>query len=233
MEHVRADSHQHLRQLLAAMDLSVPTKMQDRENYHVEMFCAAHLLSTLPEARLSFPLVLNHRDRPDFELALATVDVGIEHTQAVPENVARAQAMRDEGLGGDTYFEPHAEPGEPRKSAKRLRKEIEDDEPSDGWVGDGSPLWARVILEGVRQKVAKAQKPGFHRFPLNWLLIYDNWPNPGVKVEKAALLLAPLLLADRSFDTFDNIFVIRGDRMVEFSATATAAYNVVGPRAGV
>lgn len=227
MEILRANSYAQFRERLTALDIGVPEKLRDRKNEHVELYCAAHLLATLPESRFAFPLSLYHLDRPDFRLDLGGDVVGIEHTEAVPENVAHAQSMRDDGAGSDTFFEPYAEPGEAKRSAKKLLEEIDADEAGDGWVGDGSQMWVDVILQVVRKKLSKAS--GFTRYQSNWLLIYDNWPNPGVRVEKAAPHLAPLLRSAGAFNTFDRIFVIRGDRLVEYTENSTEVHDIVSP----
>lgn len=129
-----ANTPTELKARLAELDIDVPPRSEGRTNHHTERYCIAHLLATLPIERLSFPLTLTHSDKPDFVLAMAGGDIGIEHTEAVPENVARADFLRaKQGLGPDVYFTPHAIPGEPRKTAAQLRDEIEADAPGCGW----------------------------------------------------------------------------------------------------
>lgn len=97
---LRADTPAELRVGLAELDIDVPPRSEGRRNYHAERYCIAHVLATLPFDRLSFPLTLTHSDKPNFLLAMPGADVGIEHTEAVPENIARADFLRQrEGLG--------------------------------------------------------------------------------------------------------------------------------------
>ncbi len=106
---LRADTPAELRVGLAELDIDVPPRSEGRRNHHAERYCIAQVLATLPFARFSFPLTLTHSDKPDFLLAMPGTDVGIEHTEAVPENIARADFLRQrEGLGPDVYFTPHA-----------------------------------------------------------------------------------------------------------------------------
>lgn len=209
-----ATTAEQLRVELAQLDIDVPERSAGRRNHHAERYCIAHLLATLPASRLSFPLTLVHDDKPDFVLSMPSGSVGIEQTEAVPENVARAQFLREKGSGSDVYFTPHATPGEPRKTAAELRQEIEVDEPGDGWVGNSAEReWAAAIVHYVQEKIPKATAPGFVRHPENWLMVYDNWPLPHINFAKAAALLYSLLIDINAFTVFDAIFVLHDSRI--------------------
>lgn len=215
---LQADTPAELKTKLAALDIEVPARAEGRRSSQVERYCIAHLLATLPAERLSFPLTLTHRDRPDFLLAMPDgSDVGIEHTEAVPENVAHAQVLRGKGAGPDVYFIPHAAPGEPRKTAAELRSEIEVDASGGAWVGDSPEReWAAAISHYAKGKLPKATADGFVRYRANWLIVYDNWPLPSVDYAKAANYLAPLLREMGAYTVFDAIFVHDDSYMCEF-----------------
>jgi hypothetical protein len=213
---LRASTTEELKSGLAQLDIDVPDRSEGRSNHHTERYCIAHLLATLPETRLSFPLTLTHSDRPDFVLSMPKGDVGIEHTEAVPENVARAQFLRGKGFGPVVYFTPHATPGEPRKTAAELRQEIESDEAGDGWAGDSAEReWAAAMAHYVKEKMTKATVDGFAHHAANWLLVYDNWPLPNIKFAKAASLLHQLLIELSTLTVFDTIFVLNDAQMCE------------------
>ncbi len=214
---LRADTLGELRVKLAELNIDVPARSEGRRNHHAERYCIAHLLATLPAERLSFPLTLIHSDKPDFVLAMSGSEVGIEHTEAVPENVARASFLREKGLGPGIYFIPHAMPGEPRKTADELRHEINADNPGSGWCGDSPEQeWAAAMAHYVKDKMPKAKADGFVRYSANWLIIYDNWPLPAIDYDKAAKYLAPLLTEMDVFSVFDAIFVLNDSHMGEF-----------------
>jgi len=148
---------------------------------------------------------------------MASIEVGIEHTEAVPENVAWADSLREKGLGPDVYFTPHATPGESLKTANELRHEIEADEPDSGWCGDSPEReWAAAIAHDVNKKITKATADGFVRCPANWLIVYDNWPLPVIDNSKAASYLALLLAEMDAFSVFDAIFVHDDSHLCEF-----------------
>lgn len=216
---------------LAALDIDVPSRSEGRQTVQVERYSVAHLLATLPIELLSFPLKLTHGDRPDFVLEMGGCDVGIEHTEAVPENVARAQAMRECGLGPDAYFTPRALPGEPRKTSDELRREIKADRPGAGWYGDSPEReWAAAIAYYIKAKLPKVLAKGFLRYPVNWLIVYDGWPLPAVNYGKAASYLSALLMDMDVFSVFDAIFVHDDSRMCEFHE-APIIHTLVKPSA--
>lgn len=215
---LRANTAAELRARLVELDIDVPMRSAGRRNYHAERYCIAHLLATLPTEQLSFPLTLTHSDKPDFLLAMPGGDVGGEHTEAVPENIAHADFLREkEGLGPDVYLTPRTTPAEPRKTAAQLRSEIEADAPGCGWDGDSPEReWAAAMAHFVTEKIPKVMANGFVRYPANWLIVYDNWPLPAVNYTKAASYLAPLLADMDVFSVFDAIFVHNDSRMCEF-----------------
>ncbi|GAO24348.1 hypothetical protein ALISP_4168 [Alicycliphilus sp. B1] len=227
---LRANTPTELRARLAELDIDVPPRSEGRTNHHAERYCIAHLLATLPIERLSFPLTLTHADKPDFVLAMAGSEVGIEHTEAVPENVARADFLRaKQGLGPDVYFTPHAMPGEPRKTAAQLRSEIEADAPGCGWEGDSPEReWAAAMAHYVKEKMPKATADGFVRYPTNWLIVYDNWPLPAINYTRAASYLATILVGLGAFTVFDAIFVHNDSQMCEFRG-APIIHTLVKP----
>lgn len=229
---LRANTPTDLKIGLAELDIDVPPRSEGRTNRHAERYCIAHLLATLPIERLSFPLALTHSDKPDFVLAMAGGDVGIEHTEAVPENVARADFLRaKQDLGPDVYFMPHAVPGEPRKTAAQLHSEIEADTPGCGWVGDSAEReWAAAMAHCVGEKIPKVSAKGFVRYRTNWLIVYDNWPLPSVRYGQAASHLAPILMDLGAFSVFDAIFVHSDSQLCEFR-DASIIHALVKPGA--
>lgn len=200
----------------------MPRRSKGRTKEHVERYAAVRLLVTLSPSRLDFPLRLTHRtpphDRPDFLLEMGARSIGIEHTEAVPQNEAHASFLREQGNGPETFFIPHTLPGEPRKSKQQLLEEIELDDPSDGWAGDSPEReWADAMAQSISAKVTGLSAPGFERFQEDWLLIYDNWPLPHVDPERAADFLFATLQQGAALNSFDWIFVVNDHNLWEFS----------------
>jgi len=170
---LQAYSDSELFSVLSNIDVSVPRRSGGRTKEHTERYAISYLLSTLAgKGRLSYPLCLIWRERPDFLLTLGAMQIGIEHTEAVPQNEAHKTVLREKGNGADVFFISHHQPGETKKSVKDLVEEIEANQPGDGWVGDSVETeWADAMFHFIERKVAKLRKDEFERFEQDWLLI--------------------------------------------------------------
>ena len=211
-----AGNADELKSMLGCLNIDVPQRSKARKTHHPELYCIAHFLATLPVSRFLFPLTLTHPERPDFALEMQNVLIGIEHTEAVPENAAHADSLRGKGLGPDWYFISPAIPGEASKTRATLINEINSNEAGDGWVGNSAEKkWAEAMAHYVKAKLLKATANGFTRFPTNWLVVYDNWPLPPINFANAAPLLRSLLNEMKAFDTFDAVFILDDSQMCE------------------
>lgn len=194
--------------ILQKEDVDVPLRTEGRTTEHTENYAICFLLSTLAQQdRLNYPLSLTHIDRPDFVLSFANKNIGIEHTEAVPQNEAAKDALREQGVGPDMHFLSRAFPGEKRRKSKQLKKEIEADAMTDGWSGNQPEHgWADAMKFFVDEKLQKLHKDGFVKHEENWLLIYDNWPLPSINRELAVSYFQ-MNLAGQKVD-FDRIYVV-------------------------
>ena len=228
---LHAKTEKELNAKLAALDLSVLRRSKGRKKRQVERSHAAHLLSTLPSQRLSFPLTLEHRDRPDFLLTMGKCSIGIEHTEAVPQNEAHASVLRDKlPCTHDVYFISRVVPGEQKKPSKQLIEEICGDKPGPPWEGDSVEReWAEAMAYFAVNKLNKAKAQGFQKFERNWLLIYDNWPLPMVDVSKASKTLSKLDSMRDVMTEFDSIFVMNDIKLWELSQRKNFVYDIIDP----
>lgn len=173
-----------------------------------------HLLSTLAnEKDLSFPISVNHRDRPDFLIHAGKSKVGIEVTEAVSERYAAYMALAEREFP-NVFLEPaHFRWSEPKLTVEEMRGLLRQSQlTSNGWAGDDPEKeWALFIQSVVDAKLIKLARPEFEKLNQNWLSIYDNLPLPNINLEKALTFLRPLLedrwLRDPSFDV---LFVEHG-----------------------
>lgn len=223
-----ANNESELLNALRKIDVQVPLRSEGRTTENVERYAIVHLLSTLAkESAITYPVTLVHRDKPDFLFSMSQKRIGIEHTEAVPQNEAQKAFLREKGHGPDVHFVSRHKPGESEKKAKQLIKEIDADEAGDGWVGDSVELeWADAINHFVLEKKIKIAKDGFDRYDENWLLVYDNWPLPAVNREKAARILLPVLLDGGGFEEFNLIFAMSDKHLVEFSSAGVVLHEV-------
>lgn len=214
---LKADSDSELLSVLADIDISVPGSKSRTAKYK-EQHAIAYLLSTLlGKDRISYPLNLIKREGPDFLLTSNGVQIGIEHTEAVPENEAHKDALRKKGNGPDAYFIQLHHPGERKKSKKELTAEIKANPLGDGWRGDKPEReWAGAIIHFIDKKVKSMHKDGFERFEQNWLLIYDNWiPRPNLY--KAVSFLQERVIEQKALCKFERLYVLNDRYLCEFN----------------
>lgn len=223
-----ANNQSELIAILAKKDISVPKRTEGRTKEHTETYAIAYLLSTLAcTDLLNYPICLTHRDRPDFLLSCGERKIGIEHAEVVAQNEAHKTVLREKGNGSDVYFIAHAQPGESKKKAKELIEEIKANNGSEGWDGDSVEReWAAAMFHFVKQKEHGIRKEGFDRFGEDWLLMYDNWSLPALRIEAAVRSFFDLYKNKQSAKEFVRIFVISSDYLCEISLDKGQFYKV-------
>lgn len=216
-----------LESALRSIDISVPRRSEGRTKGHTECYAIANMFSSLlGKSQLSYPLELIQRERPDFLLKSNGVEIGIEHTEAVPQNDAHKTVLRDKVDGPEVHFISHNQPGEAKQSAKELIEEIQANHSGSGWAGDSVEReWSEAMHYFVKKKMETIAKEGFEKFKQNWLLIYDNWSLPALDRETAAQFLFPKLIESDSFNSFCRVYIITGDLLCEFSVNGIAQYK--------
>lgn len=192
------------------------------------------MVITLPPHELSYLVQVVHQDRPDFLLRTATHQFGVEVTEAVSENTASMDKLRESepDLTGSKDDDPHyyfprkAVLDEKRIYAAVLRDMIRANNPCTGWVGDGAKEWAEAMAHVVTSKVETANKPGFKSFTQNWLLIYDNWDEPARRRDLADESFLHMLRGMSIFQTFDRVLVVDGCELASFTVDAVARRKI-------
>lgn len=180
------------------------------------------MLRSDPLRQLKYPIKVVHTDRPDFQLQSSDTIIGIEITEAVSDNAASMDKLResephlwrnsDEALA--IYYPRRPVLGEDKLSAKLQRQLIRDNKPGEPWCGTGAEEWAAAIAHFAAAKVKKAE--GYARFDQNWLLIYDNWDEPGRRVDLADAALNRALHEQAIFGAFDRVLVLDGHSLANF-----------------
>lgn len=224
---LEANNTSQLIDALSRLDIAVPRRSEGRTTNHTERYAVAHMLSALLDSdRLTYPLNLTQRDRPDFVLSMGALQIGIEHTEAISENEAHKTFLREKGYGSEVHFISRKIPGEPKRQAKQLIDEIERNDAGDGWVGNSVEReWAAAMFHFVERKVEKLLNRGFERYDQDWLLIYDNWSLPAVDRHEAAPLLFGLVSNSSVLGNFERIFVLTGRHLCEISGDGFRIYD--------
>jgi hypothetical protein len=226
----KAENKATLLDILRSIDIMGPLKDNYREKDATEPYAIAHLLSSLAaeDELLTFPLRLVHNDKPDFLLSMDGKKIGIEHTDARPKNETNKNVLRNrERIGPMVCFITPAKPGEPKRSAKELRKEIEVNASGEGWGNqdDVDKEWAQVMLWFIGEKERKL-KEDFSRYNEDWLLIRDAWPFPSVNPENAAKYLFSQVMKRNVKLEFHRVFIISYSNRGPVCEVAESGYHL-------
>ncbi len=219
-----AENKADLYSVLRDTDISVPLRTEGRTTAHTETWAICRLLATLADSNLvSYPVSVEHSDRPDFQIQLGTSEVGVEVTEAVSEQYAAYSALAEREFP-DVFLEPgHFRWGSPKLSIDEMRSLLRQTQLSASpWVGDRAEReWASYMQSAIESKLVKLAKPGFRHFSENWLSIYDNLPLCHIHLEKAIAFLLPTLAACWSKRPgFSAIYIEHGPVIAMLSPTS-------------
>jgi len=226
MVELTAQSPDEMRRAVSRIDISVAPRGEGRTSEQCERWSICRLLAAVSESSwLQYPVNLGKRERPDYLLAEKSSFTGIEITEAVPPDWARVDVRR-KVLGEQMLLLQRFRPDEPRRSSAEIDRIASGTARSDGWAGDSPEReWAAAMLHTFMRKIEVARKPGFQLFDRNWVLIYDNWPLPGVEDPKAAAYLMQQLEAT-ALTPFDAFFVESGKAIWSFSADGYRSHPI-------
>lgn len=200
---------------LKQIDNSVPSLLKGRKTEHVERYSIVNFLKTFIDfENLSLPFTLIHRDRPDFLIINSKMDIGIEFTESVPEQLKRAKFLCKKqfpnGLWEPSIFGWDA----PKRNNSEILEILRQSQ--EKLIGQGSTgysiekLWVKGILGCISNKIIKLNSKGFEEYSHNWLLIYDDQQRTAMDknyvVEKLLKDLKEFVFIGDKIK-FENIFI--------------------------
>lgn len=220
MNNLDAASATELCTQLRANDVRLPARAEGRTPRHTETWVTCRFLATICGANLlQFPLRAEPRDRPDLVLTTPSGQTGIEITEVVPHDKAKVGAYSGHKRIDAWRFIPRyrvTDPPRSRADIEKIARGQTRDFPQMGHliVRD----WVEAMVDCVSRKAAKFTKPGFAKYPNNWLLIWDNWGVLERDVRVAARNLVQQVCEHDRGTPFDRVFVLRPRNIWEFSA---------------
>jgi hypothetical protein len=227
----RVNSPDELCAVLDESRVDVPARGDGRTSDHTEAWTLAHLLSTLNSAgRLCFPLQWCKRERPDYVIASANQDLGIEISELVSPALAQAVAIRNEESPGQaidpSLFRPGVEPASRDEVRARLRGGMH----GYGWSGNSVEReWADAVVDRTSIKSRTLAEAGYSLYAENWLLLYDNLPGPMLRLSEAADLARPRLQPYLTcHPAFSRVWVLSHEQFVGFT-DAVELLPIVAP----
>lgn len=202
---------QEVNTFLESIDISVPGRNEGRKTEHTERYSIiSFLLKTKNEVFTDFPAKLIHYDKPDFRILTKKISIGIEVTESIPEQLARANYLLDHhfpngGLLEPVFFGWDAPERTNDEIIEILKKSNERLIGQPSYGNSIEVKWMRGIYDCIKNKTQKLNKDDFEKYSKNWLLIYDNQTR--IFLDSNYLLVEfPSVLNEYFNDTINIIF---------------------------
>lgn len=179
-----------------------------------------HFLWAAAESGLiEYPLYVDHKDRPDLVLSCRTAKTGIEITNAVPEDLKRAEAEAERIANPNDVpcgmYLPSIRIGDKKRPPEEIRKMARNQAQTQLRPHMGNSIernWVEAMVYITKHKAEKFALPGFAEHDRNWLLIYDNWsPAPTGGCQEVAKPLAQQVFNCEWQNPFEKILILKGD----------------------
>lgn len=85
--------------------IKVPARSNGRKTLHTELYTFRNFLYQIRQnSVMSFPIELYYQDKPDFMIESGELCIGIEITESIPEQLARAQSLLEKKYPGVGVF---------------------------------------------------------------------------------------------------------------------------------
>ncbi len=216
-----AASAPELQQRLKTIPSDVPPRGKGRTKQHIENWVLRHLLWTLANTTslLTYPVSLRKGERPDLDGETASARIGIEVTEAIPQQYAHAVAIQNRECPPAILDPSLFQYGDPAMDADQIRhllQQVGDRLIGPGWIGESvEQEWAGRMALAVLHKTEMLNERTFRRQEGNWLAIYDNTPRPYLDVRSALPYLCERLAGIRRHPVeFDRVFIELPDNLV-------------------
>jgi hypothetical protein len=234
LENFISESKTDLLNKLSEINIRVPQRTKGRKTEHTEIWSICRLLSTYANENLfSFPIEIIHRDKPDFLVIIDTIKIGIEFTEAISEQYARALALRENIQ--NAVIEPSLFGW---SAPKRNKDEIIEiiNQSSRRLIGlpktgDSVEIeWVNGIWDCIVSKLIKLNK-NYDKFNKNWLLIYDNLPTVALDLSIAIEYLNTRMKSywDNSLEyhyLFDAVIIESDGNLVVITSKDNLIYQI-------
>lgn len=134
---------------------------------------------------LEFPILVTKRERPDFEISMGEISCGIEITEAIPADYARAIALAEREKP-DAMIDMSLFKFEDRRPLSEIREIISQAQlTGNGWEGNAPEIeLADAVRRRMDLKTQKLSQSEFKKYSTNILAVYDNMPLPNLNYDE-------------------------------------------------
>lgn len=177
---------------------------------------------------VEYPVFLEKRERPDYELQCNNVKFGCEITTAINPDYLRANSLpeaSDEGVIVDSSLFKWGTPVRKLEELRNIasRKKLS----GPPWVGNSVEReYAKIVKDVTLIKTKKMHKEGYSIFLNNALIIYVNQTLPILDTEEAAEICFNELTNYWCGNSFSHIYVEKGDYIVRYQSSGYKIMNV-------
>ena len=220
MKDLTANNQGELLELLMKIDIRVPPRNEGRTTEHCETWSICRLLATLAKRdKIGYPIRMIKRERPDFLLTAGERYIGIEVTEAIHQEYAKATALPEADVDGSVIDASLFKWGASPRKLHDLRSIASQKKlTGPGWEGTSvESEYADAIFDVVALKTRKLQNQSFAKFVENWLAIYCNLALPTLDLGVANQFFTEKAITYRWEDGFSGVFVEAGAKIISYS----------------
>jgi hypothetical protein len=159
MEDITANNSAELILALTSIDISVPPRNEGRTSEHCERWSICRWLSTINALKeIDFPLRVTKREKPDFQVCAGARVWGVEVTEAVPTDFARASALAARETPDALIDISLFKYGE-TKTLEEIKNILNQKKlTGEGWAGDSAERELANTVQRYRFKDSKTSK---------------------------------------------------------------------------
>jgi len=234
-------NQQELDTFLDSIDISVPLRSKGRKTEHTEKYTIVSFLKEFHnKEEFSFPFTLTHRDKPDFSITSQIKKIGIEFTESIPEQLAKATYLLEKHFEGYAKLEPEFfgldAPKRTDNEILEILNKSQERLIGQGFVGKSiEKKWILGIQSCINKKTKKLNNPEFEIFGNNYLLIYDNQTKPMLDKNYIVENLFPFFKEywDENIQkTFDKVFIDSGKVFFVINKEHIPNFNIFAKKVG-
>ena len=221
---------------LKSIDILVPQRSEGRKTEHTERYSIVNYLDQFKnDIFTDFPVQLIHYDKPDFRILSKNKSIGIEVTESIPEQLARATVLLEKHFPNGGILEPEFfgwnTPDRTNDEIVEILKKSNDrliGQPSYGKSIEKN--WIQGIHECIINKTKKLNQYDFDKFMMNWLLIYDNQIKIFLDteyVENSLYIVLDNYFGKEEKYIFDRIVILSGKYFYSIETENVSTVNII------
>lgn len=221
---------------VSVIDINVPLRSNERKTTHTEKYSIVSFLKEFYDCdNFLFPFTLLHQDKPDFLITSDLNKIGIEFTESIPEQLAKAEYLREKHFEGYSVIEPEFfgwdAPDRTEAEILEILNKSQIRLIGQGFCGKSiEERWMLGIKGCISNKTVKLNKEGFNKYKYNWLLIYDNQTRAFLDKEYVTSNLNPFLTnywGSKPHYKYDKIFIDSGSVFYVFNASENQVSKII------